>query len=167
MYAIRCTAPLLRRLARLTPPGKGREPHATTVLGDWYANPLNIGRHRLILCTSAQSLLSVVVPAKDLLGLPQRLAESLAFLLSRLAVPTKCINAELAEMSLVRFGPTRSRSVLGSMNDFAWTARAYFQSDRPTIYLDQLDFRLSETPCGPLNYESPAEVALRLLQSAA
>jgi len=168
VYTLRCTRPLLKRLGPLTPPGPGPAQPATTVLGDWYANRLNIGRHRLVLCTSERSLLSVVVPAKDLPRLPQRLAESLAVLLHRIGVPASAVAREVREMQWVRFDGTMSRSVLGSMNDFALTAQAFVRRpDASVVYLEDLDWRLNETPCGPLAYAQPLERARELLLGAA
>ncbi len=168
MYTLRCTRPLLKRLGPLTAPSPGLAPDATTTLGDWYANRLNIGRHRLVLCTNERSLLSVVVPAKDLARLPQRLVESLAVLLRRIGIPAAAVASEAREMQWVRFDATVSRSVLGSMNDFALTAHSFFHHpDIPEVYLEDLDWRLNETPCGPLAYAQPAERARELLLGAA
>jgi hypothetical protein len=167
MYTLRCTAVLLRRLQHLTPAGSGPEPVPTTALGDWYANRLNLGRHRLILCTNERSLLSVVVPAKDLPQLPDRLVTSAGRLFTRIGVPPALAWAELQAMQEVRFGPTRSRSVLGSMNDFVYQVDAEFSEGEDVVYLDEVDLRLSEVPCGPLKYRNPAEVALDLMTRAA
>jgi len=167
MYTLRCTAALLHRLQAPTPTGSGSEPAPTTALGDWYANRLNIGRHRLVLCTNERSLLSVVVPAKDLPQLPARLITSLGRLFLRIGVPPALAWAELQAMQEVRFGPTRSRSILGSMNDFVIQVDAEFSRDVEIVYLDGVDLRLSEVPCGPLKYRNPAEVALELITRAA
>jgi len=70
-------------------------------------------------------------------------------------------------MQEVRFGPTRSRSILGSMNDFVIQVDAEFSRDVEIVYLDGVDLRLSEVPCGPLKYRNPAEVALELITRAA
>ena len=167
MYTLRCTAVLLRRLQHLTQAGSGPEPAPTTALGDWYANRLNLGRHRLILCTNERSLLSVVVPAKNLPQLPARLVTAVGRLFMRIGVPPALAWAELQAMQEVRFGPTRSRSVLGSMNDFVYQVDAEFSEGEEVVYLDEVDLRLSEVPCGPLRYRNPAEVALDLMTRAA
>ena len=162
MYTLRCTRPLLGKLGPLTPRGEGPEPEPTTVLGNWYANRLNVGKHRLVLCTSERTLLSVVVPAKDLPNLPGRLAESLAVLLRSLDVSARVIAKEVREMSWVRFDRTLSRSVLGSMNDMALHADAYFRRPGDVLYLDDLDRYLSRNICGALNYKLPAEATMEL-----
>ena len=167
MYTLRCTKPLFARLGPLTKPGDGPPPSATTALGDWYANRLNIGHHRLVLCTNERSLLCVVVPAKDLPRLPERLVQSLAQLLRRIGVPPSVVAKEVREMQWVRFDRTASRSVLSSMNDFAIAAHWFFRRPANVVYLDELDWRLSETPCGPLDYQEPRERARQLLLGAA
>lgn len=151
MYTLRCTRVLLDKLQHLTPPGEGEEPPPTTALGDWYANRLNIGRHRLILCTNERTFLSVVVPAKDLPGLPGRLVTSLGRLLRRIGVPPAAIWAELQAMQEVRFGATRSRSVLGVMNEAVEQVWAEFEfGDGPVVSLADVGFRLSQVPWSPL-----------------
>ncbi len=164
MYTLRCTQTLLRRLAKSAPIG-GDAPATTTKLGDWYANRLNVANLRLVLCTSSQSLLCVVVPAAPLLELPSRLVVSLAFLLLRIGVPQHQVVAEIEQMRSFRYDKTQSRSILASMNDFTIAAKYYLHSGR-FAYLSDLDFHLSETPCGPLKYHSPAERASELLSSA-
>src|SRR5213075_1201757 len=97
------------------------------------------GKHRLVLCMSSVTLLSVVVPARDLAHLPSRLAESVARLLRRIGVPPARVAREVREMEWVRFDRTASRSVLGSLNDYAFLADAYLRDPRPVAYLDELD----------------------------
>ena len=161
MYTLRCTARLLGRLksdprsAAIAGPAP-----TTTVLGDWYANRLNIGHQRLILCTNERSLLSVILPAKDLDCLPQRLSESVARLLMRLGLSPTAIGDETARMESVRFDRTLSRSVLASMNDFTRIAKGDIRRGKP---LDTVVYDLSRCPCGPLGYACPEARVSRLL----
>ena len=57
MTVFRCTQRVLRRfkLTAIEP-----ETTSTGVLGDWYANLLNFGPTRLVLCQSERSLLPVI-----------------------------------------------------------------------------------------------------------
>lgn len=158
---------MLAKLQRLTPPGVGEQPPATTRLGDWYANRLNIGKHRLVLCTSELSLLSVVVPAKDLPGLAVRMTEAVTLLLRDIGVPPALIERELREMQWVRFAPTASRRVLGHMNDFAWGVECMFRRETAdVIYLPEVALQLADTPCGSMDYAQPREIAVKLLTAA-
>src|SRR5690242_8154349 len=64
MYALRCTQRLLRKLRYRGSPDD--EAPSTTALGDWFVREYNLGRHRLLLCTSSASLLTVIIPARNL-----------------------------------------------------------------------------------------------------
>ncbi len=166
MYALRCTRSLLARFQKASVDEIDFPSPATTALGDWYANLLNVGRHRLVLCTNERSLLTVVVTARDLPDLPRRIAESAATLLASLGVHREGIRAEVREMQWIQVARTQSRSVLGSMNDFAFAADVYFRGDRKSVVLPELDRWLAETPCKPLQYRNPGEVARELLRAS-
>ena len=120
----------------------------------------------MILCTSERSLLSVIVPAKDLATLPVRIADALDYLLTRLGVPDAAISRELREMQWVRFAPTASRRVLGHMNDFAFHVEHMASHGDGPLYMSDLAEQLAETPCGSMNYAQPRDVAAELLRSA-
>jgi hypothetical protein len=107
MVAIRCTKPLLAKLGGPTLLPSDPEPPSTTRLGDWYAAPLNVGRHRLILCTSEHSLLCSVITAKDLPQFPARLIRAVGWLLHDLGVADEPIARELAAMQVVLSRPRR------------------------------------------------------------
>jgi hypothetical protein len=165
MYTIRCTQVLLKKLGlKVRDLSTGGEPTATTCLGDWYANRLNLGHKRFLLCTNEQSLLTVVVPAKDLRSLPSRLADAVGRLLQTLGVPVNQIAAELSQMEASRYGRTTSRVVLGSMNDFAWLAEGYILEGGMED-LNAVSKMISESPSSPIKYESPVDLAPQLLQS--
>lgn len=161
MYTLRCTALLLHRLKNdpRSVAIAGRAP-TTTALGDWYANRLNVGHQRLILCTNERTLLSVVVPAKDLGGLPRRLSEAVARLVTRLGASPVAVDSEADRMETVRFDRTASRSVLGSMTDFSYMAAYSIREGKP---LEEVSDELSRCPCMPLDYYFPYIGALELL----
>jgi len=158
--SLRCTRRLLKRL-RENP--LESLPAPNNRLGDWYANVLNIGRHRLVLATSERCLLSVVVPIKDGPRLRHRIQDSAFELLIRIGIPTGTAASEVEGMHAMPFGTTANRSVLGSMHDFAIAADHYFRSDSPVVYLSELELFLATTPCGPLEYRYPSEVAREAL----
>jgi hypothetical protein len=159
MYTLHCTRSLLAKLKEENDHARGMV--ATTRLGDWYANRVNIGHSRLILCTNERTLLSVVIPAKDLPSLPQRVAASVAQLLLALDIDQELVKAEADEMNRVSFAPTANRSVLGSMNDFQFQIRVELEAGE--VDLLAINLRLSDVPCGPLGYDRPADRALQEL----
>lgn len=151
MVTLRCTQKLLHRLKETLP---ALAAPATTKLGDWYLNILFTRPYHLLLCTSERTLLPVLLPARDLDTLAVRLRQGLSEVLTALDIPQPMIIAELREMASCAFGPTASRQVLGSMNDFAhmmaWRRQAGQESDLLQMALD-----LAESPCSPLRYNSP------------
>ncbi len=120
----------------------------------------------MILCTSERSLLSVIVPAKDLPSLPRRIADALAYLLGRIGIPDPAIRREVREMQWVRFAPTASRRVLGHMNDFAFQVEHMASHGDGPLYMSDLAERLAGTPCGSMEYARPVDVAAALLRPA-
>jgi hypothetical protein len=61
MITFRCTKRVAERFRLQLDDGA---PVSTGILGDWYANLLNIGRQRLVLCVSERTLLPVILPAR-------------------------------------------------------------------------------------------------------
>ena len=67
------------------------------------------------------------------------------------AVSRLFIEEELSQLGEVRLAKTSNRSLLGSMNEFAYLADVYRHSDeRHVVELTALSLRLAETPCSPL-----------------
>jgi hypothetical protein len=163
MYSLRCTQALLDRLKQS--PSRDAPPAATTVLGDWYANRLNVGRLRLVLLTSERSLLCVLTPARDLTQLHNRLLAALAESLHALNIAPRHIEHELREMQSFQYARTASRQVLGSMNDFAFLADTYLRDEgREPDLLRAAQF-LNRTPCSPIAYQSPDRLVPELFSA--
>lgn len=137
---------------------------ATTTLGDWYAHTLNVGRLRLLMCTSERSLLTVLVPAKDITAFPERLRLAIGSTLASLGVPEPQIVREQREMRSHRFDRTRSRQVLGSMNDFAFLAETYIRDDGADVDLELVARFINRAPCRPIKYQSPDAATLELFR---
>ena len=135
---------------------------ATTQLGDWYGNTFFVLHHRLMMFVSEKSLLSVFMPLKERAKLLPNFRSRLSTLLLYLGVEEKNVLRELAEMNDAIVAKTASPSVLGSMNDFTYNAKDLFWRYEGFSLLD-LELWLAETPCGPLEYGSPDQVAPELL----
>ena len=149
MFTVRCTARLLTRL-KVSPAVAPLMP--STRLGDWYANLLFTRPVHLVLCVSERTLLPVLVPARELETLPFRLRRLVCDVLQAIGVPDHAIRLEERAMAEVAVGRTASRRVLGSMNDFAWMADGYLEGGSSLL---DVSLRLAETPCGPLEMNSP------------
>lgn len=117
MFTLRCTQKLLDRLGS-APVADPTSPD--TVLGDWYANLIRVGRIQLVLAVSERTLFPVVVPAKESRTLLPRLTEAMEPQLLAIGVPLGEAHAELMAMHGGAIAKTASRRVLGSLNDLAF-----------------------------------------------
>ncbi|KAB2966081.1 MAG: hypothetical protein F9K16_00235 [Thermoanaerobaculia bacterium] len=161
MSALRCTARLRRRLGL----GELPEPRpGGATLGDWYAHLLTVDRQPLVLAVSERSLLAVVLPARDLKNLRRHFLRAVRGRLERVGVGEAAVEAEVARLQPLAYGVTRSRSVLGSINDFVFQLKARAAHPLGRDWTPQsFEDELGEIPCSPLGYEHPAAVARRLL----
>ena len=144
MVVLRATQKMMRRL-----PASSAEPGISdTALGDWYVNRIVVDRQPLLLLVSSNSLLALLAPARAVRELPNRLGPMVSQRLERLGIAGELIEAELTAMSPVLVGPTRDRSVLGSMVDFAKHVPFYLElGGWDTTTLPFVEARLAETPC--------------------
>ena len=162
MFTIRCTAKLLKRIGRKQGlPMPAVEP--TTALGDWHANILFFDRAQALLFTNDNSRLAVVAPARGARNLGNHLSVALAELLEHLAIPLEWIQGEVSEMAELCVAPTRSRSLLATMNDYAFQIEGRFHQWGGVFPL-QMSLDLSGCPSGPLGYRLPYEVTEALLR---
>ena len=90
-----------------------------TALGEWYINRIVVDRQPLLLLVSSASLLPMLLPARDVRGLPGRLGRLVAARLLRCGIDARVVDAEEQAMRPVVIGPTVDRSVLGLMVGFA------------------------------------------------
>jgi hypothetical protein len=137
-----------RKLQRFLPLTGDGNVASDTALGDWYVNRVVIDRQPLLLLVSSSSLLSILVPARDVRSLPERLAGLVGARLERMGVSACVVAAEADAMSPVQIGKTTDRSVLGIMVDFAKGIPFYLEVggwDETTLPF--VESRLAETPC--------------------
>jgi hypothetical protein len=161
MITIRCTKKLLRRFGASRPAGIAPMDTApTTRLGDWHANVLYRPNAELVMFVNDRSLLPVVVPARPTDIVAMRLVEALATTLLRLGASARAVEAEIAEMTVVQIGPTRSRQILGSMTDFDNLLDHRLEPGRTLI---EAGLELAAAPCGPIGMRRPRDVAIELL----
>jgi hypothetical protein len=86
--------------------------------------------------------------ARNVGSLPARLATLVAARLIRLGVDHRLVDAEIDAMATVAIEPTISKSVLGSMVDFAKGIPYYLTPGQwNEASLVEVEDRLAETPC--------------------
>lgn len=141
MVVLRCTRELLARVTRAPV-----EPAATstTRLGDWYVALVRVGRRQYLLAISERTRLPVLVPARDARHMAETLAGAVGRVLLGIGVPEAEVEVESTAMVDAVFAPTRNRSLLGTINDFAFAIQHRLQRE-PTS-LDELAIWLADTP---------------------
>lgn len=145
MFTIHGTKKLLERVKQ--PLGEPVE-EPSTALGNWYATAL-FWRPQAALFVNERTLLPVFVPLAQAARVAERLPDQLGRLLDALEVPLEFTLQETAAMEAANFAKTANRSVVGSMNDFAFLAEHYLAGGFPHDLL-ALSLRMAGTPCGPL-----------------
>ena len=146
MMTLRCTKKLLARL-RVKPTTNDAPP--TTVLGDWYANLFVVDGVKLAIAVSERSLLPVVLLGTPIKTLVPRTLDA--------------IEETLRDMGMERpaIGVTRSRQILGSMNDFINLLDAYV----PVEALRTASLHAADAPCSPLGGGRPIDRTRELFGS--
>lgn len=117
MVVLRCTPKLLVRLKRA---GDLPAVESTTRLGDWYGNVLQIGRRQHLLFISERSRLPVVLPIAESNRLSIVFPDAVCERLATVGVVSEDIADERARMLEIAFARSRNRSLLGTLNDFAF-----------------------------------------------
>ena len=141
-------------------------PEPTTsglILGEWYGNTLSIGRQRFFHYMCSGSLLSVIIPMRVRKTAEFRFVEGLERLLYHFGASRADVEPEVRSMSSFGYARAINRSVLGSMRDQAYLAKHDVLDGRASS-LWELWLRLAETPCGPMDYDSPKKVTRFMFQ---
>lgn len=121
---------------------------STTMLGDWYVTVL-FWRPQVALFVNEATRLPLLVPLAPRASVIARMRAAAVAVFTSLGLDEHLISREIAEMNAHQLAKTTSRSVLGSMNDFAALAHAHRDGEQRVDLID-LSLRLAGTPCGPL-----------------
>ena len=146
MVIVRATRKLLQRLG---PPIPDDRVPTTALLGDWYATYLPWRPRQLALLVNERTLLPLLMPLAPATTFLDRFPDELAALLKAHHIPASVIAVEVAATRNARLAKTVNRSLLGSMNEFAFLAETHRTKDAD-IDLLGLSVTLSRTPCSPL-----------------
>ena len=159
MVILRCTRQLLMRLKY---PDEDMSAQSTTRLGAWYGTLIRFGRRHVLVFISERSRLPALLPARDADRLALAFPMAVSGTLMGLGVPRSAVDQERSSMSSIAIGPTRSRSLLASLNEFAFLARADFITRRDRT-LDAVARELAEVPLiSPFKGECASVVTRRL-----
>jgi hypothetical protein len=155
MVVLRCTRRLLARLKRTEV--FGRHPVLDSAR-DWYGNILQIGHRQHLLFISERSRLPIVIPIRDARRLETIFANAVCNVLAAVGVGAKDIADERSRMSEISFGRTNNRSLLGTLNDFAFMAQHVNANRDEPESPEELMVFLAQTPILPLKGASPIEL---------
>jgi hypothetical protein len=161
MVVLRCTQQLWFRLKRFD---DGPPVTSTTRLGDWYGNILRMGRRHALILVSEKSRLPVLIPIREANKLRVSFPEAVCRMLAFVGVSETDIDHERSEMSVIAFGRTKSRSLLGTLNDFSFGARVHFVTSRDSS-LEDIARWLAKTPILPLDGARPIELTRAIFKS--
>ena len=142
MTALRCTAKLLK--AMKTRPVANPAP-ATNRLGDWTANRIRVSHIQLVLAVNDATRLGVVVDAAPYAGVPERITTQIFRVLVEISVPGDMAAAEAEATRSFEIAATASKSVLGTLNQFAFLVESDLYHGKASSALE-LSLRLADTP---------------------
>lgn len=171
MRIIHCTRKLLKELdVPLIETDK--IPLPTEGLGNWYANLLRIDRRKCLMFTNEKSLYTFLLPKvlkANLKNIEHEFLINLSYNLQNEGFGLEVINRVMQEYQEIGFAKTVSKSVLGSMNDFAYHYE--FQIMREggieNIRIHHLNKEINRIPMGALKYKYPIEALKNLLTESA
>ena len=167
MAIICCTAKVLKEF-RIAPSTPDEASLQEGQIGHWYCKLLRIDRRKCLLFTNARTLYSFFVPGvkRPALNSPDQLFRTeLAQALAQERVSELGIKRTLAEYRAIEFRKTVNRSVLGSMNDYAFTVEVHIQTEGglDSADLESLHFHLNETPMSAIGMDCGRTKLLELL----
>lgn len=148
MFVVHGTKKFLDRAHRAgspPPPSAGPE---TNILGAWYATVL-FWQPQVALFVNEPTRLPLLLPLAPATTVIARMTQTAAAIFTALGLPEEFTTHEITEMGAHRLAKTTNRSVVGTMNDFAYLAQAHTTAKGPADLLD-LSLRLARTPRGPL-----------------
>ena len=142
MSALRCTAKLLK--AMKARPVANPAP-AMNRLGDWTANLIRVSRIQLVLAVNDATRLGIVVDAAPYAGVPDRIAERIFRALIAIGVPPDSAAGEAEAVRTGEIAATQSKSVLGTLNQFAFDVESDLYHDKARSAWE-LTLRLMDRP---------------------
>ena len=165
MLIVRCTAKLLGRLKARPGPAPAQ---STTRLGDWYATILPLRPSHLVLLVSESTRLPVVLPAREISTLAQRIPDAIVHALRELGIDPGVIEEEREAMTEIAYARTASRSVLGTMNEFILHL-GLMRDAQPAMTEHAMGLELGRVlvTVPSHGYKQPAEFTAQTLQAPA
>lgn len=166
MQLIGCTKKLQKEMG-LNPKDLSMLEPEDSGLGSWTANLIFVNRRKCILFVNDKTLFNFLVPdvlRQQIRELAEMFRGFLSCELTEEGYSKAQIDKMLEEYREIGFSNTKSRSVLGSMNDLAHMYKFYMQSGGGTHGYDfpEIIKRMNRTPMGSLSYKLPIEALFEI-----
>lgn len=141
------------------------------MLGSWHANLIYINRRKCILFVNDMTLFNFIVPdvsRKEIRDLQNLFFRFLHPVLAQESFSQTQRNALTSEYAEVVYGPTCSKSVLGTMNDLAfhyvhWITET---SGLQSAEIPGIISKMNHLPMGALKYVYPIDALRQLVNQA-
>jgi len=168
MTRICCTQALLK-LLRIKP-DETQDSLTRAPLGDWYAHLLWIERKKCILFTNEETLFSfpaLDIKKTDLADTNTFFRENLRRGLEAIGIIGTSASKLLLTLGEEARSKTTNRSVLGSMNDYAFQYRVYVETQGGLRHCDMLEMTraINESPMSAIGYDSGTQRLRRSLET--
>jgi hypothetical protein len=157
MVIYRCTKKLIKKGLPII----DSNIESDTVLGDWYADYIPRRPFHIVLFTSEQSLLPVLLPAVPIHTLFDRFVCQLQENLVKIGIKERYIIEEIRNMNEYTIMKTINRKVLGTMNEYKYYID-WYEYDKTPETLDWLTWHVAETPCSAIDKIFPIEAVKEL-----
>lgn len=158
MFTLYCTPRLLRRLGSV---GTRESRRTTTRMGDWYATDLASWRVGTVLAVNERTRLPIVLVAKDLPTLREKLASTVGEVLELIAVGARSTKAEGHRMQMFGTAPASNAGMEQLLKDYAAILRSFpdqFKKKPAAL----LSVHLATTPVRPFDKLLPILAAQRM-----
>jgi hypothetical protein len=162
MITLRCTQKLRKQLGVSF---ADNPPPTSSHLGDWYANLIPTVLGGLIMFVNEKTLLTVAIPVWESENLIPLFRARVANILILIGIHPIAIEKEIIHYYQIHYAKTASRSLLGSMNDFAFNYQVYAEIaiDEGDLSLSKIELKLNYMPCAPIEYKYPSDVTKEIL----
>lgn len=114
------------------------------------------------MCTSAESLLTILIPIKFIKDIENDVPRHIWKYLISIGIEGKVLETELEQTILTKIGKTQNRSILGAMNDMAFNAEILLERQGLDIY--RTTELLNDTPYSTINMKYPKDIAIERLK---
>lgn len=151
MQILQCTAKLRKEMG-LKKGDLTDLMHEASPLGAWHANLIYANRRKAVLFVNDITLFNFIainLKREDIKKLSDVFRENLSHILAVEGFSEEVIEIVMAEYTSIQYAKTNSKSVLGSMNDYAFHYKYHIQNGE---FLPDIIYKVNRMPMKAINY---------------